>query len=257
MSAIITVFPDQRARTSSPLASWMPSEPSTESTARRPRSRSGMTVTVRSGESTKDFAAMMWAQMGVMMMFAASGSTIGPPADIEYAVEPVGVAIITPSPAKLVISVPVRVDGEIYAVDVALDHGVVQGAVVYDLAVGPVELYVEHHAQALAVVARGGAADELDILGLQPGHEALGADVHAQQRDAHAQDLPRDVEEGAVPAEGDYELRVLRRAAQRDHVRIPGHVHEHRGDHRLPAVALEQLPRAVCEHQAAVAVGIR
>lgn len=34
-------------------------------------------------ESTKLLAAMMCAQMGVMMMFSASGSTMGPPADIE------------------------------------------------------------------------------------------------------------------------------------------------------------------------------
>ena len=33
-------------------------------------------------------------------MFSASGSTMGPPALIEYAVEPVGVAAITPSPEK-------------------------------------------------------------------------------------------------------------------------------------------------------------
>jgi len=39
--------------------------------------------------------------MGVTMMFSAVGSTMGPPADMEYAVEPVGVDKITPSPEKL------------------------------------------------------------------------------------------------------------------------------------------------------------
>ena len=33
-------------------------------------------------------------------MHSTSGTTIGPPADIEYAVEPVGVARITPSALK-------------------------------------------------------------------------------------------------------------------------------------------------------------
>jgi hypothetical protein len=37
-------------------------------------------------------------QMGGTIMVSADGSTIGPPADMEYAVEPVGVAIMTPSP---------------------------------------------------------------------------------------------------------------------------------------------------------------
>ena len=36
-------------------------------------------------------------QIGVNNNSSASGSTIGPPADILYPVEPVGVAIITPS----------------------------------------------------------------------------------------------------------------------------------------------------------------
>ena len=38
--------------------------------------------------------------MGVIIILLASGSTIGPPADMEYAVEPVGVAITAPSPVK-------------------------------------------------------------------------------------------------------------------------------------------------------------
>ena len=39
----------------------------------------------------------VWEQTGVIMISRALGSTIGPPADRLYAVEPVGVEIIMPS----------------------------------------------------------------------------------------------------------------------------------------------------------------
>ena len=38
-------------------------------------------------------------QIGVITISLAAGSTIGPPADILYPVDPVGVEIITPSPS--------------------------------------------------------------------------------------------------------------------------------------------------------------
>ena len=37
---------------------------------------------------------------GVTSMILSDGSMIGPPADIEYAVDPVAVAMITPSDSK-------------------------------------------------------------------------------------------------------------------------------------------------------------
>ena len=37
--------------------------------------------------------ASVWGQIGVAMMQSREGETIGPPADREYAVDPVGVAV--------------------------------------------------------------------------------------------------------------------------------------------------------------------
>ena len=44
--------------------------------------------------------------MGVINMFFADGSMMGPPADMEYAVEPVAVQTMMPSPEKAVASTP-------------------------------------------------------------------------------------------------------------------------------------------------------
>ena len=42
-------------------------------------------------------AVSVWGQIGVTTIAGTDGCTIGPPADSEYAVEPVGVATISPS----------------------------------------------------------------------------------------------------------------------------------------------------------------
>ena len=165
--------------------------------------------------------------------------------------------MMTPSPAKSVISVSSARTVRPMQLTSLFTTASFRAQSRDYLAVGAVELDVEHHAQALPVAARSGAADELYVLRLQPCHEALGADVDAEQGYPHAQGLPRDMQEGTVPAEGDYELRLLRRAAQRDHVRVPRHVHKHRGDNRLAPVELQQLLCAVGEDKAAVAVGVR
>ena len=41
----------------------------------------------------------MWGEIGVSTMHRRSGEAIGPPAENEYAVVPVGVATISPSAA--------------------------------------------------------------------------------------------------------------------------------------------------------------
>lgn len=45
-----------------------------------------------------------WGQIGVMRTVGTALYTIGPPADSEYAVEPVGVLTITPSQLTLLIT---------------------------------------------------------------------------------------------------------------------------------------------------------
>ena len=61
----------------------LPSPPSATRMAGRSCIRSGTIVICRPGASTKDFPARLCAQIGVMMMFSFSGSTSGPPADME------------------------------------------------------------------------------------------------------------------------------------------------------------------------------
>ena len=55
-----------------------------------------ISITLLSGTSTGRLVSMC-GHTGVMQMAATAGNTIGPPAESEYAVEPVGVAMISPS----------------------------------------------------------------------------------------------------------------------------------------------------------------
>ena len=47
--------------------------------------------------TTKGLEVRLWAEVGVIIIESTLGVTIGPPAEREYAVEPVGVEIISPS----------------------------------------------------------------------------------------------------------------------------------------------------------------
>ena len=55
------------------------------------------TVTTSSAETTMERLVRVCAEMGVMAMICASAFSTGPPADRLYAVEPVGVQMMTPS----------------------------------------------------------------------------------------------------------------------------------------------------------------
>src|SRR5512145_3406058 len=57
----------------------------------------GWIVTAAVAASTRGRTASVWGQMAVTTMASTVGTTIGPPADIEYAVEPVGVLTMIPS----------------------------------------------------------------------------------------------------------------------------------------------------------------
>ena len=52
--------------------------------------------------STNDRSNTMWAAIGVSTRESTPGLTMGPRAENEYAVEPVGVATITPSAENVV-----------------------------------------------------------------------------------------------------------------------------------------------------------
>src|ERR1043166_7705612 len=51
--------------------------------------------------STRGRTASVWGQIAVTTIASTVGTTIGPPADIEYAVEPVGVLTMMPSAETL------------------------------------------------------------------------------------------------------------------------------------------------------------
>ena len=53
------------------------------------------TVIVEFPGTTNGLEVRVWADVGVIIIESTFGVTIGPPADKEYAVEPVGVAIIS------------------------------------------------------------------------------------------------------------------------------------------------------------------
>ena len=61
---------------------------------------------VSSGASTRERSNSMCGDTGVSSRHRWRGDTIGPRAENEYAVEPVGVATITPSAAYVVKKVP-------------------------------------------------------------------------------------------------------------------------------------------------------
>src|SRR5881394_4631000 len=54
-------------------------------------------LTTAVAPSTRGRTARVWGQIAVTTIASTVGTTIGPPADIEYAVEPVGVLTMMPS----------------------------------------------------------------------------------------------------------------------------------------------------------------
>src|SRR6266571_4455214 len=86
-------------RTSSRSPGWMgvPTCPSKETSTSSVQGGIGWIVTTAVAARTRGRTARVWGQMAVTTMASTVGTTIGPPADIEYAVEPVGVLTMMPS----------------------------------------------------------------------------------------------------------------------------------------------------------------
>src|SRR5690349_20885042 len=57
----------------------------------------GSTATTEFEGRTRGRTASVWGQMAVTTIASTPGTTMGPPADIEYAVDPVGVDTMMPS----------------------------------------------------------------------------------------------------------------------------------------------------------------
>ncbi len=98
----------RRISMSSPAARGREIWPSIVSRARftfaPTRTRSFSPAPTRSGRKARE-----WGQIGVARSASTVGRTIGPPAESEYAVEPVGVATMSPSAARVPMGVrPMR-----------------------------------------------------------------------------------------------------------------------------------------------------
>ena len=65
--------------------------------ASQPSGQRVVTLIVSSALTTSGRDRKEWAQIGVIIVPLQLGYIMGPPADSEYAVDPVGVEIITPS----------------------------------------------------------------------------------------------------------------------------------------------------------------
>src|SRR4029077_8118336 len=75
----------------------VPTWPSNETSTSSVHGGIGCTVTTAVAGSTSGRTASVWGQMAVTTMASTVGTTIGPPADMEYAVDPVGVLTMIPS----------------------------------------------------------------------------------------------------------------------------------------------------------------
>src|SRR5207302_1131664 len=80
----------------SAAAKFVPTCPSTVTSSSSGPSRPRMR-TMADGGSTSGRIASVWGDTGVTTMDSTVGTTTGPPADSEYAVDPVGVDTTTPS----------------------------------------------------------------------------------------------------------------------------------------------------------------
>src|SRR6266550_865902 len=74
-----------------------PTWPSNETSTSSVHGGIGWIVTTAVAGRTRGRTASVCGQMAVTTMASTVGTTIGPPADIEYAVEPVGVLTMIPS----------------------------------------------------------------------------------------------------------------------------------------------------------------
>src|SRR3989454_2972100 len=75
----------------------VPTWPSNETSTSSVHGGIGWIVTTAAAGKTSGRTASVCGQMAVTTMASTVGATIGPPADIEYAVEPVGVLTMIPS----------------------------------------------------------------------------------------------------------------------------------------------------------------
>src|SRR5438093_2795180 len=86
-------------RTSSFSPGWIgvPTWPSNDTSTSSVQGGIGWMVTTAVAARTSGRTARVWGQMAVTTIASTVGTTMGPPADIEYAVDPVGVLTMIPS----------------------------------------------------------------------------------------------------------------------------------------------------------------
>ena len=178
------------------------------------------TVTSSSGASTSVRSKSMCGETGVTSRARWRGDTIGPRADREYAVEPVGVAMMSPSAAYVVNGTPAMSSrSRTVWPDDAFSITTSFSASWITLRPSGRRHRGRHHHPFLDVETTAEVALErlVEMLGLEFGEVAEHAAVDAEHRDAEAADESDGAQHGAVAADAQRQfdaLGVVDRAGQ-------------------------------------------
>ena len=115
--------------------------------------------------------------------------------------DPVGVLAIMPSPPTLV-SWPSSV--KIFSLG---DDSVVEGDVVIHGLAAPEDGHVQHHPGLHVEAPVRQIPQAVQLVHLQLRHESEASQIHSQHRDAVQRHRPGQMQNGAVAAEGDEQIR--------------------------------------------------
>src|SRR5436190_15672920 len=167
--------------------------------------------------TTSGRTASVCGQMAATTMASTLGTTIGPPADSAYAVEPVGVATTIPSAEYCPTSSPSTHAEPDHARHAALvHHGVVQ----HDrFGATPALLVFDERRQGETRLGDVGPAHEgveRPVEGLRGsgGQEADPTEVHPQDRCMGAVERPGPAQQGPVAAQGAQAVELGRRGSR-------------------------------------------
>ena len=158
-------------------------------------------------------------QMGVRQMALTVGKTMGPPAEREYAVEPVGVEMMRPSAlySQMKLSPAQASRSTMRAMaDLAMTTSI-ECSIFRDDCAFPLERNAQHLAARHPVIA-GQGAFELgeEILRRDGSQEAETAQIDGEQRDGAIADGSCRGEQGSVSAEDDCEIAALGNVSTRE-----------------------------------------
>ena len=103
-----------------------------------------------------------------------------------------------------------------------MNIGVIQGAALKNYFITAVQRDVNHHAAALAVLPFRCLQNKGQVLRLQRGHKAHGAEVDAENRHAPVTQLPDDAEHRPVTADDDGKGELSRHIGKAEGRKVGG-----------------------------------